>query len=105
MNGWQQRRERARNKRERRDEQGNGIRDGIRSESEWLAVSVISRAECRWQARAAIAAMREPTRGCLAAGVELVECWHPDIPPGEKPVRVAVVFDGVIDAALKEGQE
>ena len=54
---------------------------------------------------APVAAMREPTRGCLAAGVELVECWHPDIPPGEKPVRVAVVFDGVIDAARKEGQE
>ena len=66
---------------------------GIHSESEWLAVSVLFRAECRWQARAAIEAMREPTPAICAAIRDWAEAEH------DRTWREA------IDAALKEGQE
>ena len=66
---------------------------GIDSDSEWLAVSVFFRAECRWQARAAIAAMREPTPAICAAIRDWSEAEH------DRTWREA------IDAALKEGQE
>ena len=60
-------------------------------------MSVIFRAECRWQARAAIAAMREPDDKMQQAMALDQDQWA--------ETHQTDVWRAMIDAALKEGQE
>lgn len=62
----------------------------------WEALSDEERALCRRMARAAIAAMREPTEEMVdAAGSDLADCEND---------QIIAAFRAMIDAALIEGR-